>query len=606
MYKRIFIPLLSSAILAVSGFAEVKVDLSNYGIYPNTGKNMSVKMENVIKDVAKRYEGENVTLCFTAGRYDFYPEKATQKSYFISNHDQDRSKYIGICVEGFQNLTIEGNGADIICHGRMLPIALVNSDNCTIRDISIDFAEPHITQVTVTDNGPDGITFETAPWTNVRINKAGKLEAFGHGWSNSPFMGMAFEPDTKHIVYNTSDVRCPLDSVIKLDKRTYRAPKWNNPKLVAGTIVTLRNGGRPAPAIFLEGCKNATLQNVTVHYAEGMGLLAELCENITLSHFNIALRGEKDPRYFTTQADATHFSGCKGIINSCDGLYENMMDDAINVHGTYLRVIEITGTRTLVGKYMHPQSYGFDWGYVGDSISFIRSSTMEIVGETNFIEKIEPKSYNEETGGVETFSITFAKDIPEEVNPEQKYGIENLTWTPSVIFARNTIRNNRARGCLFSTPRTTIVEDNLFDHTSGSAILLCGDCNGWYETGACRDVLIRGNRFINSLTSMFQFTEGVISIYPVIPDLKGQVNLFHGGAGFPGIRIEENIFETFDNPILFAKSTCGLKFTGNKIKWNKDFPTFHRNKYNFKLIKCTEVEINGNDFGEISPSILFE
>lgn len=42
-------------------------------------------------------------------------------------------------------------------------------------------------------------------------------------------------------------------------------------------------------------------------------------------------------RYFTTQADATHFSGCRGVIVSCDGLYEHMADDAINVHGTYLR-----------------------------------------------------------------------------------------------------------------------------------------------------------------------------------------------------------------------------------------------------------------------------
>ena len=39
-------------------------------------------------------------------------------------------------------------------------------------------------------------------------------------------------------------------------------------------------------------------------------------------------------------------------------------------------------------------------------------------------------------------------------------------------FAGNTVRNNRARGALFSTPRRTVVEDNLFDHTSGTAILL--------------------------------------------------------------------------------------------------------------------------------------
>ncbi|CEN52528.1 hypothetical protein CCAN11_2470038 [Capnocytophaga canimorsus] len=70
-------------------------------------------------------------------------------------------------------------------------------------------------------------------------------------------------------------------------------------------------------------------------------------------------------------------------------------------------------------------------------------------------------------------------------------GIENLTWTPEVIFKNNIVRNNRARGALFSTPKKVICEENTFDHTHGTAILLCGDCNGWFETGACREVIIR-------------------------------------------------------------------------------------------------------------------
>ena len=66
----------------------------------------------------------------------------------------------------------------------------------------------------------------------------------------------------------------------------------------------------------------------------------------------------------------------------------------------------------------------------------------------------------------------------------------------------------------------------VIDHTSGTAILLCGDCNGWYETGACRDVQIRRNRFVNALTNLFQFTNAVISIYPEIPDLANQQYFF--------------------------------------------------------------------------------
>lgn len=163
---------------------------------------------------------------------------------------------------------------------------------------------------------------------------------------------------------------------------------------------------------------NTTLQNVKIHYAEGMGLLAQLCENITLDGFNVCLRGESDLRYFTTQADATHFSGCKGVIVSQNGLYEGMMDDAINVHGTYLKVIKRLDDTTLVGRYMHNQAWGFDWGYQGDSVQFIRSETMEIIDGVNHIVSIRPYD-KEAVQGAREFCITFQKPIDPMINEKQ-------------------------------------------------------------------------------------------------------------------------------------------------------------------------------------------
>lgn len=191
--------------------------------------------------------------------------------------------------------------------------------------------------------------------------------------------------------------------------------------------------------------------------------------------------------------------------------------------------------------------------------------------------------------GTRTFRLRFKKQLPDEITDKAGYGIENLSWTPEVRFAGNIIRNNRARGTLFSTPRRVVVEDNLFDHTSGCAILLCGDCNGWFETGACRDVTIRRNRFVNALTSQFQFTNAVISIYPEIPDLDGQKTLFHGGGSKSAIRIEKNIFETFDAPVLYAKSVDGLVFRRNRIVSNRDYPPMHWNKNRFFLQNVSNV-----------------
>lgn len=547
--------------------------LSAYGILPDNGKNNAALLTDLLRKI-KADKAAEVIIQFEKGRYDFYPEGASRREYFISNHDQTNPKIVGIELDGFHNLTIDGKGADLMFHGRMLPLAMLESSNVRIKNLNIDFEKPQITQVKVIENDTitGSITYETAPWVKYKI-KDGNLFNTGEGWEMQPNSGIAFEEKTKHIIFNSGDIAVGTQDVTELSPGRIRANRWKNKKLIPGTVIAMRSWYRPAPGIFVHKGKNIHLTNVKVHYAEGMGLLAQLTENIYMDGFSVCLRGKDDPRYFTTQADATHFSGCKGEIVSKNGLYEGMMDDAINIHGTYLKMIKRLDDRTVIAKYMHGQAYGFDWGYAQDSIQFVRSKTMDLWDSKNTIASITPILATPESP-LKEFKITFSNALDAEIDPAKvDIGIENLTWTPSVVFTGNTIRNNRARGALFSTPKPTLVANNLFDHTSGCAILLCGDSNGWYETGSCRDITIRDNKFVNALTSMYQFTTAVISIYPEIPNLKEQKNYFHSG-----IKIYDNKFETFDQPILYAKSVDGITFKGNSIKTNTEYPAFHGNK----------------------------
>ena len=581
-----------SLVLSCTTLSAQKVyEISAFGLKANSSKNASPVLQKALAKIKAEYkEGEKVILRFREGRYEFHEKGAAVREYYISNHDQTNPKKVGIALEDMKNLTLDGQGSEFVFHGRMLPVSLLRSENCLLKNFSIDFENPHIAQVKIVENDPqDGIVFEPAPWVDYRIAKDSIFEAYGEGWTMRHSWGIAFDGDTKHLVYNTSDIGCPTKGASEVAPRRIHAPGWKDARLVPGTVVAMRGWGRPTPGIFLSHDVNTTIENVKVHYAEGMGLLAQLCENITLEKFGVCLKGDADPRYFTTQADATHFSGCKGKIVSCNGLYEGMMDDAINVHGTYLKVVKRVDDRTLVGRYMHGQSWGFEWGCPGDEVQFIRSNTMELVGKQNKIISIRPYD-KEQTEGAREFLITFQEPVDQVINEQSGFGIENLTWTPEVLFSGNVIRNNRARGSLFSTPRKTIVENNLFDHTSGAAILLCGDCNGWFETGACRHVIIRKNRFVNALTNLFQFTNAVISIYPEIPDLKGQQQYFHGGPE-GGIVIEDNEFETFDAPILYAKSVDGLVFRNNTIKLNTEYKPFHPNRNRFWLERVTNVTI---------------
>ena len=566
-------------------------DITDFGVRPDSGENASPAVARAVARIAAACTGEEeVVLRFPKGRYDFYEEGAALRTYYMSNHDQTQPKRVGIALEGVRRLTLDGSGSEFVFHGRMLPVSLVGAAHCRLRDFDIDFATPHIAQVRIAENDPErGIVFEPAAEVRWRITPDSLFEYAGEGWTLRPETGIAFEPETGRIVYNTADLAIPLRGVRETAPGRILAPAWRDARLVPGTEVALRGYGRPAPGIFLDDDTDTAIEGVAVRYAEGMGLLAQNCADIELEGFGVRLRGDDDPRCFTTQADATHFSGCRGRVVSRNGFYEAMMDDAINVHGTYLKVVERLDDRTAVGRYMHGQSWGFAWGACGEEVQAVRAATMERVGEPVRIESIEPRGVATAEGARE-FVVRFDRPLPAEVVPEGGYGLENLTRTPEVLFAGNTVRNNRARGALFSTPRRVVVEENLFDQVSGAAILLCGDCNGWYETGACREVVIRRNRFVDALTSLFQFTHAVISICPEIPDLAGQQLYFHGGPE-GGIVIEENEFDIFDAPVLYAKSVDGLLFCCNTIRTNRDYPPFHWNRSRFLLERTTNVRI---------------
>lgn len=567
------------------------IDSAEYGLTPDVADAAAV-FQKMFASLQSRADTSPVTIRLPKGTYRFASENAVKRELYVSNHDQDNPKPVGILAEKLENITIDANGSIFLCRGRMLPLAILNATNCTFKNFQIDFEDPQIVQIDVVEvnANPNYIIGKVDPAAYALEN--GRFIRKGHGWRlPQPSSALIFDGKTHHLWYRISDAGFNPSKIEELEPGKLKFHHCYGDRLTPGARLATRGWHRPHPGIFLTHSRNTKFENVTVHYAEGMGLLAQLSENIHLDGFRIARRGDNDPRYFTTQADATHFSGCKGTIISENGLYEGMMDDAINVHGTYLKVTKRVNDNTLHGRYMHGQAWGFTWGYAGDAVQFVESSKMEIAG-ANKVTSIKPLHKPTEHGEKE-FEIVFESPIPETVSEAGKFGIENLEWTPAVIFRNNTVRNNRARGALFSTPKPVLAENNFFDHTHGTAILLCGDCNGWYETGACRDVIIRNNRFLNALTSQYQFTNAVISIYPEIPNLKDQKQYFHSN-----VVIDSNLFETFDQPLVYAKSVDGLSFTNNTIKQTTDFAPYHWNKHPFFFERVSNAVISNNKFYE--------
>ena len=105
-----------------------------------------------------------------------------------------------------------------------------------------------------------------APWVRYEIRDS-VFVAEGEGWELTPGSGIAFEGDTRHLVYNTSDIPVGVRGLIEVSPRLIKSPSWKDSRLVPGTVIAMRSWERPAPGVFLYHDVNTTLENIKVHYA---------------------------------------------------------------------------------------------------------------------------------------------------------------------------------------------------------------------------------------------------------------------------------------------------------------------------------------------------
>lgn len=526
---------------------------------------------------------------FTAGKeYHFFAENAQGFHYHISNHEQGKGtvERCAILLEGVRNVTIHGNCAKLLVHGCLVPLALVNCQNVTAEDLSIDYPFPSVHQIQVieADAVRDEMLCEVCGDAEFRMED-NRLVFRAEDREFRPYWCMPFE-ENHHLVYRCADQRLyePKQPELKLEDA--RRVRFVHPNRLyqPGQRLVLRDAHRPAPGCFIYLCESLILNNISIYFSDGMGFLVQRCEDITLTHCACIPSPAQPWRYYSCLADATHFVGCRGTIRVEDSRFEQMGDDAINVHGIYLSNLVREDAHTLLASYCHHESWGFRWGEPGDRLRMVHADTLEDLPGEWTIQTIAPVDAPTENGA-KTWRITTAESLP-ELDASKGWGIENVTWTPNVFFRRNTVHNNRARGALFATRGEVRCEENLFDHVHGCAILVCGDCREWFESGVCGKVIITGNDFIDNLTAEYEFCEAVISVAPhITASVEPQAPL-HGT-----IEVTHNRFVAFDAPLLYAHSAQKVIFRDNTVCPSKDYLPWHPNHEPVTLRQVPEADV---------------
>ncbi len=399
---------------------------------------------------------------------------------------------VALFLKNKKNVSIDGNGAKIIVHGKMTPFLFDECENITVRNLSVDYACPTMAEFRVVSENNGTYELKINPECLFRIEGDNLIWQGENGLDGKPYWEDSYIGNRRHIkVYDPStetisDFRrddLPFETIEQIDETTLRVTmKKKDVTLPVGCVFQTRNIVRDQTGSLFQRCRNLTFENLRIKFMHGLGMVSQFCENVTYRNCDFT---PAEGRTIASTADFFQFSGCRGnlLVENCRA--RGAQDDYINVHGTHLRIIERNGNKLTV-RFMHAESWGFQAFEVGDELEFIKWNNLQPFGNVKVtaFEKINDTD----------IIITVDGDIPElEL---EKDVVENATWTPNLYVRNCDFGPTAGRGILCTTRGEVIIENNRFRNLWGPALLLEDDCNFWFESGYTKEIIFRNNHVI--------------------------------------------------------------------------------------------------------------
>lgn len=500
----------------------------------------------------------------------FYRQGTQEKYFCISNNDKG-VKHIVFLLEAMENVTIDGEGAELIFHGEILPFVIDKCRGLTIKNLNIDYASPMYVQARIENSKKDYFELQ---FDNIEFHyreRNGKIYIYNEEdqWEKEFCHCLTVEMDPESqcpVPYKLNYITETAEDtdhgfLNSLFKKIQCKDLGNGRLSVSGDVgVEHQNGNywvgtfhydRRNPGIFVNASKEITLDNINLYHALAMGVIAQTTENISLRKVRTILR-KGSGRLLSVCADSTHFVNCRGKIMITDCVFTNMLDDAVNIHGIYHPIMQKEGEHRICCKVGHFQQAGILSYRPGDEISIVSANLGErmasyTVKEAGWISEEELWLETKETLG----------------EWDDGYVVENLSANPEIEIRGCESGKNRPRGFLLTSPKKTVVENCTF-YNMYAGIEIAGGTGGWYESGGVTDVTIRNNMFRNSAFA------GSAAIR-IKPEFRDKDHMRHLGSG---IVIENNCFVQGDKRLLFANAVDGIIFKNNQYLCDPLFP-FH-------------------------------
>jgi len=536
------------------------IHAKDFGITP--GNEVSDRLEALLSHLQNNTKEK--TVIFEKGTYFIDSSRLNPKMLYITNTVGDKEfkrnetphkSRCPLYFENIKNATVDFNGAKFILDGKATNICLINCENVTLKNGTVTAEKPDLHKMRVLSKTGFSVDFEV---NSDYYIKNGALYFKGTDYDYNAFKKY-------RIAWHIARIKAEDENTVKRSGKVfagalyakeikkgivrvyYTGAAWFN----TNDIFYLFDNRRQYVGIFLDGSKKITLQNMTQHFNYSLAVVAQCCENLTVTGCRFA---PEQGCHIASLADFIQICMCKGEVLIENNDFEGACDDCLNAHGIHFKIEKINGSK-ITASFMHPQTHGFNPLCAGDTIIYTDPASLTESGSAQILASRLIDEYH------------IVLEVTSTSGAQKGFAIEDVTKIPNVTFRNNTLNRIITRGLLLTIRGRAVIESNRFMSNSMSGILLSDDAKSWYESGACHDVLIKNNTFDYC-------GEVPIKIWPE--------NKINRGCIHKNIRITGNKFVKYDGEVMQIKCSENIEIADNTFMQSKEIKTTDCKNVNIK------------------------
>lgn len=430
-----------------------------------------------------------------AGKYSNWPESKM--------FHKDFTYVSGLDFSDIHDVEIIAYGVNFITDGFMETISLQFCKNITLKGLSLDM--------------------KRRPFSKGKIISA--TDQYTDVYFDDTFLLSKNNPYPRYGIYNHKTDRflfgiCETTAREQLDEHTIRIHNQSYPEQI-GHDFYVTHTMHFRPAILIYEAKDITLEDVTIHAHDGMGIVGHRSENIQIKGLSVKPAGNNK---ISVNTDATHFTSCKGYLKYENCFFSGHGDDALNVHTYYQTILShhdnICSLQVQAPTGTHAQK--MDYPDPGDILELVDKYSLAPRKRFTVLSS-DPDHKNW------ICKVELNDALPDDCS---NYLFVNVTQMPEVTFSNCICQSHRSRSILIKAHHAKI-ENCIFKNNSGTAIHIAAE--GYWHEGACsKNVIIKNNIIENcGYGDGMILDAGGISVNILAPDANMPVH--------EKITIEQNI-----------------------------------------------------------------